>query len=1516
MADIIRGTNIADPIVPYTTADNIPTHYAKYGKGGFRTVENIVERDNIPLERREDGMLVYVITDETNVHTYQWFSVEGNPEGEWKRSKMGGGDSIPLYDSAKLEELGDAAESDYIFIPSDSDMEGEVTENTYITTKNGSYVDILFGAIRRLQSEVARLRNAFNYGIYSYSGTDTAMSRVQGIYEGDIDEEPLWAIDEDGLSLQEDLIGNIIDFYPQNNINHTLEGLPLFVGTTTWEDSVQNIISGVDDSKLFLYLTSNSLDILIRLKNKDDELIPELELDLTSILSDIPQLDWYNILLVVSRKQKIEKEGEDPVYFGSNFIWFSVSNPKTNNTVVEGYLDVNNQDIVKTAVVRSSRFTIDSIVFGPLRLSKAIIYSKYQDFSHEVIPSKPTDSDFSYKAAHITIRSVSSYNILSSIKDQLPENELIFVEDTKKLYIKNNYKLVAISGAGNDEIEPPEGEDTMTDKEILQILAEKGIIYYDYETNKYTGLQPLSGITLINEDTGKQFEINVDAYGKLVVNEVSDEDTLEDRLNRLPDFPPSEEATWTNWRGFVGRLRMKEERISIENASVKLCSDRIKIGSFYAPARTQLTFGCSHGFIELENTSDRDFQLDGCYLHYARKVGGDFYTSHLALSGKIPKGGTYLIRCKQYSDLNDPNTFIKIENYDIEWYDKDVTALDAAGEEVDVDTSLLEDLVDLSHNGIVDEDPHGLALTYGKTFGSYGEVFTHKCQVWTSATNLPSGVSAEKVKFFWWPRFIDAVYYNSYFKNSANKAYWAAANNRMASCIFGADDKNTTPEAKVFIDAIYKNTFELDPAQQAYQALNTYDSSRYRNANVADYQYILLNNEYISFPKTEEIYPVNKFTPKASFEKKNVLTDKNKLDPNKPNCVTCSFGINPYTTRTFNWVSSGYFDEYIWVREKNSTEWNRFESYTKKEEGASVVQDSNYPRRREFSAEINNIIYNRIYGYFPGDKNCTYTSHKCILDITETSVNSKTTYEYVVGRSLASGDPDPEHSSNIMTFTLYPEDYLLKIYQTTDQQGFHWVEYQAWGAAANYINDQIKEECEGEEIIPILMNTGDMTQSGSRVNEWVDYYNAGKLLFNHLEQVNCVGNNDLCGTIVTDLGTGDDIGKSNSFYFHVFYCYEVDTEEKTTPIINGKYIPSLYHIDFKDFRIVMVNSEITSENCKSWYRMVVNREGMLLNNSAFSSEDFNGKIDNGEYSVVNIYTGWTIGTGTPIYVNGFTTIYTILYNILTSTGGRKCVVACHEMPFTVITHENLTSNSVNASRSVSKTSLVGSHLNQIDVSDSASIYWFSRLLESTGVKLCLGGHKHTYSQTWPVREHYYYKDANDNWVSSLDNGPMTMTETLSEERDCVKWILRQGDSSISTVGTNKVANPENPEEQILVPQVITPTDQLPVHLSKFPIIANYGGVIYFMCQATGFKLMSNKELPSTEQVFSQFLPMSNVDESKASTEQRRPMYAVIDLEKEKMFLRLILMNLLLQKQNHLICKKQRKIGKNRVVHFV
>jgi len=110
-------------------------------------------------------------------------------------------------------------------------------------------------------------------------------------------------------------------------------------------------------------------------------------------------------------------------------------------------------------------------LFKDLTLSKFSIYSKYQDFSRQVIPSKPSDENYVYKTAHITIRSVKTISILEEIKDQLPENELIFVEDSKKLYIKNNYKLVPISGASEEDPDnPPYIDDGMTREETLQLL--------------------------------------------------------------------------------------------------------------------------------------------------------------------------------------------------------------------------------------------------------------------------------------------------------------------------------------------------------------------------------------------------------------------------------------------------------------------------------------------------------------------------------------------------------------------------------------------------------------------------------------------------------------------------------------------------------------------------------------------------------------------------------------------------------------------------------------------------------------------------------------------------------------------------------------------------------------------------------------------------------------------------------------------------------------------------------------
>jgi hypothetical protein len=59
----IKGTNVLAPVVPFDTTDTHASHEARYGKGGYRSVADIAERDAISQLRREAGMLVCVLTD-------------------------------------------------------------------------------------------------------------------------------------------------------------------------------------------------------------------------------------------------------------------------------------------------------------------------------------------------------------------------------------------------------------------------------------------------------------------------------------------------------------------------------------------------------------------------------------------------------------------------------------------------------------------------------------------------------------------------------------------------------------------------------------------------------------------------------------------------------------------------------------------------------------------------------------------------------------------------------------------------------------------------------------------------------------------------------------------------------------------------------------------------------------------------------------------------------------------------------------------------------------------------------------------------------------------------------------------------------------------------------------------------------------------------------------------------------------------------------------------------------------
>lgn len=70
----ILGTNVSAPIAPFDTNDEFPTHDAKYGKGGYRSVMTILERDSIFSSRKTDGMRVRVTNDPV---------IENNTEWEW-----------------------------------------------------------------------------------------------------------------------------------------------------------------------------------------------------------------------------------------------------------------------------------------------------------------------------------------------------------------------------------------------------------------------------------------------------------------------------------------------------------------------------------------------------------------------------------------------------------------------------------------------------------------------------------------------------------------------------------------------------------------------------------------------------------------------------------------------------------------------------------------------------------------------------------------------------------------------------------------------------------------------------------------------------------------------------------------------------------------------------------------------------------------------------------------------------------------------------------------------------------------------------------------------------------------------------------------------------------------------------------------------------------------------------------------------------------------------------------------
>ena len=1518
-------------------------------------------------------------------------------------------DDIPVYDESKIQEITDTGKlpDKYIKIPSPEQLYTDVTETD-------TYLSIIFSTLRKLQQEVSRLQRTFDKGIISMVNEQTRMSYINSEYADVHEEEPMWAVDPESLTEitgAEFFIDNGHTLEPTSNVIIETEKL-VINETASWNDNREDDITGNatnylhnnTDSKQYVYITANKPNVKVYLTNY--ETAENIIVDFTNLAS-WRENNKYNILLCVSRAITNNLN----TYVGSNFIYVSVGDYYEGRTVTEGYFKGNKiRDTFAegqlgtqtSGQLKNNRYYISRIEFTNLELYRMTFYSKFQDFANDVQPMVPDDDD-TYSVAHITIRSVKNIEQLKKIKDQLLENELIYNDSNNCIYIIKDNEIKLISGGSHED--PSDDTSGMERNEIIKWLESNGIIgltQTDDELFDKLSFNAVGDITFINQ-LNEKFKYTIDTDGNLKGSKVN-ETTFADMISKVPNLKIDENIQpnqFKNTRGFIGTYNeykkgyKNADGITADNTynynkDMKLLADRIKIGNIYAPIPDSTVFGCTHGYIELENTSDQDYPLDGFYIHFARRVNinGESIVQEysLPLSGVIYGGSTYLIRCKKYSDISQSNTFIDVNSFDIEWVTADTT---------DDDGNIIKgSLLDLTLGS-----QNTFLLTYGlpgrdrvPTIEKNGVTVQNPFDYKTVMMKQGSDVLPND--FVYHPCYVDSVSIlaNITSTDSSNQIVYSwcgwASNGGIFVNNYGGNTNNPAP----YRDALYKTTFELDPAKQAFQSLHWNkadksgkDSSRVRSNTNTDYQTVYLQKEYIEFPKSDERYPVSMYTPMASYLRKNVCTDKTKLDMNKPNMTTVAFGINMHTTRCFNWVSAGQFDEYVWLKKQSETEWNRFESY-KTVSNTDTTYDTykstshNTPFRKEFTRMTNNAAYARMHNTFPGI-GIKYTAHKCIIEVDNDLTNRTTPviWEYIVGRADKNGDPDPEHTTDTMTFTMYPSDYEPRLYQTTDQQGFHWIEYQTWAAAAKelnkFINSQITEtqqnyqswatdnyddwvtavnnhiEWENNEnkenieepiipnkpprgIIPVILNTGDATQNGTRINEWLDYYIGGKCLFNHIEQMSIVGNNDLCDNDPTILGTGDDSGKSNGYYHHVFYCYEVDekltddtyptndnAEEKLTnkeykylPLIKGtdnkiRFIPSFYVFGTPDkYSFVMMNSELTPTNCGKWFKKTIHEYDTDLN--------------------VNLYTGWTIkesaaSKNAPVYDSSFTTIYTMLYNIITDHIANKkskepsynyitqkanktenLIVACHEMPFTVVTDANLKPNTVQVDRSISDGKLVGSHMNMMSPADSKSNYWFSRLLEHFGVKFCYGGHKHTYAITNELRENYLYT-VDGVEKSSFVNGPMIMPQTLEGNNDTAVFI-----TNIHSNGTQ----PDTPGKNI---QYTNTGTELKVALSKFPLMnidddvacpidtdnkklkginisesgdyiypyygvelsddEDLGGVIYMMCQATGFKLKSNKELPGPKQRFSYIIPKTNTTSSgdKPNANQQHPMFTEI-----------------------------------------
>lgn len=600
-------------------------------------------------------------------------------------------------------------------------------------------------------------------------------------------------------------------------------------------------------------------------------------------------------------------------------------------------------------------------------------------------------------------------------------------------------------------------------------------------------------------------------------------------------------------------------------------------------------------------------------------------------------------------------------------------------------------------------------------------------------------------------------------------------------------------------DKLFKRYYAMDPVSQATKTID-------KRGTATDWNYVDLTKA-----DGEVIPNIEDYTPRATKDKKDIFYNKTKLFEDKPSIITCSFGIQATdngkgATRCFNWLSKGVRDEYIWIRSKGTEEWG-------------IANES----FKNLSSDTDKTLkyYNRInIQYTDGT---VFTAHKFIK-----SGLTKGTYEYIAGRKGKDGKPILSECTPIRSFEVKSDADVangFNFVQTSDQQGFNWDEYQVWAAAAREIT---RFTSANSLPFDFMVNTGDMTQNGNRMGEWLDYFNAKSDELDGMVEMATIGNNDLSPSVIYKLGDGSDAAKLNLQNILFFYTFEMDKDNPPVFSIQGAdyLVPSLYSFNYGKVHFICMNSELkaTAEN----------NPGKDCVYNFGSTGNFYPHIKAWAENDIKKYTGYT---------------WNIAY--------------CHEMPFTILIADIV--NKAKDNKLEESTGRGGASMNTN--TPSKDKYWFSEFCQKNNIPLVFGGHKHTQATSYPILENVTY-DGETRSVESYR--PIVVVDETVLQNDFASDGLAQ-------VGNYKY--PSNWVESGALKAEFADVGRLSTFKLKSELEAGTTPVTYAMSQATGYKHTSNKELPSPHIPWLRYYYPAN--NGKVNGGQKFPFYTVWSITDEK-----------------------------------